>query len=76
MEPGIREFLKRIIKCMSMFLLWMLVNATAGIKYNLGFPDGPLKTANIIFYIWAIGSLAFVVWYIVRLWKKPFIIEE
>lgn len=59
-----------------MFLLWMLVNATAGIKYKLGFPEGPGKTANIIFYAWALASLAFVVWYIVRLWKKPFITEE
>lgn len=59
-----------------MALLWMLINTTAGIKYNLGFPEGGIKIANVIFYVWLIASLIWLIWYIVRLWKKPFVIEE
>ncbi len=76
MEPGIREFLKRILNSMCLALLWMLVNATAGIKYGLGFPEATVKWPNIVFYIWLLASLAWLIWYIIRLWKKPFVIED
>ena len=76
MEQGIREFLKRILNAMSVALLWMLINATAGVKFKLGFPEGAVKLGNILFYIWFVASLVWLVWYIVRLWKKPFTIDE
>ena len=76
MEPGIREFLKRILNAMSTALLWMIINATAGIKFGYAFPEGPIKMGNIIFYIWFVASLALLVFYIIRLWNKPVEIDE
>ena len=37
MEPGIREFFKRLVTSISLLVLWMMINMVLGIKYNLGF---------------------------------------
>jgi len=75
-EQGIKEFLKRIVNAMFVALLWMLICATAGIKFNLAFPEGRVKMGNVLFYIWFAASFAWLVWYIVKLWRKPVEIDE
>jgi hypothetical protein len=35
MEPGIKEYLLRIVNTISLGLLWMAINTTAGIMYDL-----------------------------------------
>ncbi len=76
MEPGIREFFKRIINAMSITFFWMILNATLGIKYNLGFYEKEIQWKNIAFYIWVLASLAWLIHYIAKLWKKPFPMEN
>lgn len=71
MEPEVREYLKRILNTISVGLLWMLINSTAGIMFGYAFTNGHLHTGNIIFYAWFVISLAFFIRYIVKLWSKP-----
>jgi hypothetical protein len=49
----------------------MISNSTAGIMYGYAFWEKKMKLGNVIFYIWFIISLALLLWYMIRLWKKP-----
>lgn len=71
MEPEVKEFLRRIIMTLSLGLLWMLINSTAGIMYGYAFFDNGLRVGNILFYIWFLASLAVLIWYMYKLWTKP-----
>jgi hypothetical protein len=71
MEPEIKEFLLRIAKTVFMLLLWMVVNSTIGIMFDLAFVHEKISLLNIIFYVWFVITLALLIWYYVRLWKKP-----
>jgi len=71
MEPEVREFLKRIVLSLSVGIFWMAINSTLGIMYDFAFVHESVSLGNIIFYIWFLASLALLLWYFVRLWKKP-----
>ncbi|MFN3667456.1 MAG: hypothetical protein ACK4S0_14930 [Sediminibacterium sp.] len=76
MEPGIRKYLIRIINTLSLGLLWLALNSTAGIMYGYAFVEGQIKLGNILFYIWFLLSLTAYLWYVIRLWRKPIDFEE
>lgn len=76
MEPEITEFLLRVAKTVFMGLLWMVVNSTIGIMFDLAFIHEKISLLNIIFYVWFVITLGLLVWYYVRLWKKPLSDEE
>ena len=71
MEPGIKEFFKRLTTCISLFILWMAINMTVGIKYGFAFFEDRIHTANIIFYVWLIVSFIALILFYIQLWKKP-----
>lgn len=70
MEPEVKAFLARIVKSLSMALLWMLVNMTFGIFLNYGFISGSISVGNIIFYVFCLSSLTALVWYLLKIWKE------
>ena len=76
MEPKIIQYLKRIIKTLSMGLLWMVINAKIGILNNYAFIEGKVKTGNIIFYIWFVISLSLLLYYFYKIWKNDLHFEE
>lgn len=76
MEPGVREYLIRIVNTLSIGLLWMAINSTAGIMYKLAFVEEKLQWKNVLFYCWFLLSFAAFLWYIYRLWKKPIDFEQ
>ncbi|MBG9375434.1 hypothetical protein I5907_04265 [Panacibacter sp. DH6] len=71
MEPEVREFLKRVSMSLGIGLFWMILNSTFGIMFDFAFIHDSVTVGNIVFYIWFIASFAFLLWFIVRLWKKP-----
>ena len=71
MEPAIKEFFRRLVTTISFLVLWMTINIAIGIKYSYAFFEDKIHWSNIIFYIWAIASLAALIWFYTRLWKKP-----
>ena len=71
MEPGIKEFFRRLVTTISLLILWMMINVTVGIKYGCAFFDDGIRLSNIIFYIWFVGSFIALIWFYVRLWKEP-----
>ena len=71
MEPGIKEFLRRISASVGMCVIWMAINMTIGLKYGYAFFEDKIHWDNIIFYIWVIVSLAALILFYIKLWKKP-----
>ncbi|MDE3252182.1 MAG: hypothetical protein KGO92_05200 [Bacteroidota bacterium] len=76
MEPGVKEYLIRILNTLSLGLLWMAINSTAGIMYDLAFVHDKLTLGNLLFYGWFLISLTAFLWYIIRLWRKPIDFEN
>ncbi len=71
MEPGIREFFKRIVTTISLLILWLMINVTLGIKYNYAFFETSIRWFNIVFYIWLIASFTAFIWGCIKIWQKP-----
>jgi FtsH-binding integral membrane protein len=71
MEDDAKEFLNKVVRTLTIALLWLMINMTLGI-YNrfLIFEDGP-TIGNIIFYIWMIISLVLLIWLNYKIWKQP-----
>ena len=71
-EPDTKDFLKKIIQSVFVGLSWMFVNMTAGIYFGLLFVYDSISIGNIIFYIFFVVSLAFLVWFYYKTWKRKF----
>ncbi len=76
MEPGVREYLIRILNTIAVGLLWMAINSTIGIMHDYAFVHDHITKGNIIFYIWFVLSLTLLLWWIFRLWSKPIHFED
>jgi hypothetical protein len=71
MEPGIREFFKRIVMSLSLLIVWMMINLTLGIKLNLAFFETEVHWYNIVFYVWLMASFVVLIWLCFKIWQKP-----
>ncbi len=69
MEPDVRIFLVTIVQTISMAMLWMLVNMTAGIYYGLGFFEKSPWWGNYVFYCWLLLSFVWLIKYFKKKWK-------
>jgi hypothetical protein len=72
MEPEVQDFLKKIVRSIFLGLLWLMLNMTMGIYFGLLFIEDRVSIGNIIFYIVFIGSLAALIRYYYKTWKKRF----
>jgi hypothetical protein len=70
MEPEVKAFLRIIFQCLSMLLLWMLLNTFFGIKLGLLFFDEGVSVWHIVYYICMIASFVWVIRYILKKWKE------
>jgi hypothetical protein len=71
-EPEVRDFMRRIVLSLLLGLVWMIVNMTFGIWFGLLFFEERLSTANLIYYIFMAVSLAFLIRFLWKTWKKKF----
>lgn len=69
MEPEIRSFLIRIMKSLSMGLLWMFINLLFGVKMGFLFLDGKVSVWNYVYYVGLVISFVALIWYIKITWK-------
>jgi hypothetical protein len=76
MEPGVKQYLIRILNTLAMGLLWMATNSTLGIMYDFAFVHEHVTTGNILFFIWFAISLAAYLWWVIRTWRKPIDFEK
>ena len=71
-EDDVKDFLKRIVWSVSLGFLWLVTTIGIGAYNNLLVPENGLGIGNIIFYIWAAGSLVALIWINRRIWRKKF----
>jgi hypothetical protein len=69
MEPEVKNFLSKIVTSFSTGLLWLLINSTIGIYFNLAFFENKPSTGNYIFYVWFLVSIFFLIKLYRRIWK-------
>jgi hypothetical protein len=72
MEPGVREFLKRVGYSIGVGFLWLAITAIAAIKGDNAFIEGPVRIANVIFYVWFVISVILLVKLLRKIWNKEF----
>lgn len=70
MEPEVRAFLQKVGLSVFVALVWLSINSVAAIKNDNAFIQGPLRLANILFYIWFIISLVLLVYIYKKLWRS------
>jgi hypothetical protein len=71
-EPEVKDFLKRIVSSVFMGFFWLMLNMTLGIYFGLLFIQKKISIGNIIFYLFFFASLAFLIRFYFRTWKKKF----
>ncbi|MDE3143180.1 MAG: hypothetical protein KGL19_03435 [Bacteroidota bacterium] len=76
MEPEVRAYLIRIVNSISIIVVWLISNTTAGIQFGYAFVEQKITAGNIIFYLWLLISTIIFIWLMIRLWKKPLNIPE
>lgn len=70
MDPEVKKYFRKIVYSLSVGLLWLMINVTAGIYFGLGFVEGKLTAGNILFYIFFPASLLLMLLYFYKIWKK------
>jgi hypothetical protein len=70
MEPELKLFFSKIIRSLSMGILWLLINMTLGIFFDFGFIHSGISLANILFYIFMLVTLYGLIWYLLKVWKE------
>jgi hypothetical protein len=75
MEPDARDLLRRTLMTVSVGSLWLLVNSTLGLMFGWFFFDHSPTLGNYLFYAWFLASLAGLIWYFTRLWRKKFNVD-
>lgn len=68
-DPQTKLYLKKVMKTIFIGLFWMMANVVAGIFFELGFVDGTLSTANIIYFAISLITLVFLIRFFIKLWK-------
>jgi hypothetical protein len=69
-DPEIKKYFRKILYSFSFGLLWMIANITAGIYYGLAYKSNRPFIFTILFYMGLVLSLAFLLRYYYRTWKK------
>ena len=73
MDPGMSALLRRIVNTLSITVLYMVMNTTPGIMYDLAFIHDGIRLGNILFYIWCAASTFFYLRWLIRTWNKPLV---
>ena len=71
-EDDPRDFLRRVVWTLSLGLVWLMSTIALGMYTGWMVPANGLRLANILFYIWMVGSLIALIWINIRIWKKKF----
>ncbi len=72
MEPEAKDFLKRILWSFFIGLVWLMINMTMGIYFDLLFIRDKITIGNIAYYLFFILSLVLLIWFYYKTWKKKF----
>ncbi|RYZ20281.1 MAG: hypothetical protein EOO16_17200 [Chitinophagaceae bacterium] len=71
MEYETRRYLKKVLNTLFVGLFWLIAQFVFGIFFAGAFPiGGRVDAVNIIYYCFFALSLAGLIWYFYRTWRK------
>lgn len=70
MDPVVSAFMQRIVWSLTSALVWLMINAVAGLKFELAFFDGNHSVGTILYYCWLVGSIFLLFKLFKRWWKE------
>lgn len=68
MEPEMVAFLRRVGKSVTIAFCWLAITATAAIKGDNAFIEGPFRLGNFLFYVWVLLSVLILIWLFKKIW--------
>jgi hypothetical protein len=69
-EPDIRDYLHKVLKTVSVGLVFLLFHMTVGIFLNWAFFEGSMGIGNMVYYLVLVTTLAGMINYLIRVWKR------
>lgn len=70
MDPEVARYFRKILRSLFAGLMWLFSNITLGIYFKMAYGSEYAEIVHILFYIWLSLSLAILLWYLYRVWKK------
>jgi hypothetical protein len=70
MEPEVKAFLRRVLFSVLLGSLWLFINMTLGIYYDLMPVYNRVDIWNVSFYVFFAGTGVLYVWFLRRTWKR------
>jgi len=70
MDPDVKKYLRKILNSLVYGLLWLALNVLGGLYWEYGIINNKLSFANILFFTWFLCSLAALLYYYYRAWRK------
>jgi hypothetical protein len=76
-DPELRRYLKRVLNSIFVGMFWILAMMFLGIYFGWAIVyGGKPDLYNLVFYMLFTASLAWLIWYYYRLWKKDKVDQE
>ena len=69
-DPEVKLYFRKIMKTFSSVIVWLMVMAPLAFFFKLALVRETWRWPNTVFYIVFLLSLAALIRYLVRLWKK------
>ncbi|MFY7880364.1 MAG: hypothetical protein ACOVP6_09855, partial [Lacibacter sp.] len=63
-EPDIRDYLRKVLKTVSVGLVFLLFHMTVGIFLNWAFFEGSMGIGNMVYYLVLVTTLAGMINYL------------
>ena len=69
-DKEVKIYFRKIMKSFSVGLLWLMLSATTGLFFKLGYLQQGLQWQNAVFYALLGLSLLGLVRYLLNIWRK------
>ena len=70
MDPEVARYFRKILRSLFVFLMWLLINITAGIYFQLAYSKTYSSSVHVLFFAWLVISLCLLLWYLYKVWNK------
>jgi hypothetical protein len=68
MDPEVARYFKKILRSLFAFLMWLFINVTVGIYFELAYSKNYSSFIHVLFFGWLVLSLVLLLWYMYKTW--------
>jgi hypothetical protein len=70
MDPEVARYFRKILRSLFAGLMWLFINITAGIYFELAFSKRYSSFVHILFFVGLVISLILLLWYLFKVWNN------